>query len=128
MLNSDGTVAGTGMTPADLQAAGYSVSDILTMDPTAFDTPTAGTTASPIGPLPAASPPSGSGGLLSGLTAVGTAFTNVFRAINPPAAGTRLINPATGLPYTTAQLAGTSGSLLPLLLLALAAWFFLRAK
>lgn len=88
-------VAGTGMTVGDLQQMGYSSSDIqsLISNPTGLG-------------VPDTSLASGSGtgssstsSWLSGISSVGTAITNVFRAINPPRAGTTLYNPATGLPY-----------------------------
>jgi hypothetical protein len=124
-LNPDGTVAGTGMTPAELTAAGYSDSDIQSLIGT-NDTPTSGLSTSFVGP-PTPAPSSSSG---SWLSAIGTVFTNVFRAVNPPAPGTRLINPATGLPYTAAQLAGTGmtglGSILPLLIVIGLIWAFTR--
>jgi len=83
-----------------------------------------------------ASPGGGGGGgdWLTGLTgvfgAVGTTVTNVFRAFNPPPPGTRLINPATGLPYSPQQIqqltgqpfVGGNSGLVTLLLIALVIW------
>jgi hypothetical protein len=54
----------------------------------------------------------GGGGWLSGISdlfsTVGTVYTNVSRANNPPPRGSVLYNPQTGLPYTQQQLAGTN--------------------
>jgi hypothetical protein len=126
-VNPDGTVAGTGLTPAELSAAGYSDSEIQGLL-SANDTSTLGIATNFVGPLPPTPAPSSSAG--SWLSAIGTTFTNVFRAINPPTPGTRLINPATGLPYTAAQLAGTGvsgiGNILPLLIVIGLIWAFTR--
>ena len=95
------TVPGSGgLTVGDLQNAGWSSGEIQTLwdqqtnPATAIgldmtgSSPTSGTTGS-----------SSSSSWLSGIAGIGSAITNVFRAINPPKAGTTLYNPATGLPY-----------------------------
>ncbi len=116
------------MTPDELRSIGYSDTDIQTMIASVEDTPTSGISSNFIGP--AAPAPTGSSSLGSTISTLGTTFVNLFRAFNPPAAGTKLINPATGLPYTQAQLAGTTSGLsglFPIVLIVLAIWFFSRA-
>jgi hypothetical protein len=96
-------VPGTGLTVGDLTDAGYSASDISAMF-SAGDVPSSGISSTLIGPTVAdggggggnSSWISGLGGFLG---SVGTAVTNITRAVNPPKAGTPLYNPATGLPY-----------------------------
>lgn len=50
-------------------------------------------------PAPVSSSGSGASSWLSGLTGLGTAVTNIVRAVDPPKSGTVLYNPQTGLPY-----------------------------
>ena len=96
-------VPGTGMTVADLQSYGYSDSDISALF-SAGDVPSSGISDTLIGPTVAdggagggnSSWISGLGGFLG---SIGTAVTNITRAVNPPKPGTPLYNPATGLPY-----------------------------
>lgn len=89
-------VPGTGMTVGDLQQMGYSTGDIqgLLNNPLGAPVPTDTSTSGGSG-----TGASGSSSWLSGISGIGTAITNIFRAINPPRAGTPLYNPATGLPY-----------------------------
>jgi hypothetical protein len=93
-------VAGTGMTVGELQALDYSDSEIQSLF-SSSDVPTSGLSETAYGPSL-----DGGGGntnWVSGLTrfldGAGTTLTNVYRAINPPKAGTSLYDPKTGLPY-----------------------------
>lgn len=95
-------VPGTGSTVGELQGYGYSDADIQAFF-SAGDTPTSGISSSPIGPSFDGGSTGGNTSWVSGLSGilstVGTTFTNINRALNPPKAGTTLYNPQTGLPY-----------------------------
>lgn len=127
--------SGTGQTPAELAALGYSPDDIANVAGSLQSNVFA--SGSPTGSVPTGGAPtnsSSSSGWLSGVTAIfGTAAqtaTNISRGLsNPsinPATGLRYgVNPATGLPYPAATSQAQS-SLLVLVVIVVIVWFVFK--
>lgn len=128
--------SGTGQTPAELAALGYSPDDIASVAGSTQSNVFASGSPTGTAPLGGASTPvsTSSSSWLSGLSSlfgsVATTATNIARGANNPlinpATGVKYgINPATGLPYP-AVTAQSTGTLVILAVVAVVFWLLFR--